>query len=300
MRIGTIASRSGDRAAIILSDGTIGMVETLVPHGPADVLGVLDAGVALWSALAEAARVGRGGARPADTRLRAPIPRPRRNVMCVGWNYSDHITETAGLGAPTSPVPEWPTLFSKNPRTVIGTGDAVWHPAPYSDELDWEVELAAVIGRAGRDITERDGLAHVFGYTIANDVSVRDVQTRHGKQLFRGKNFDTHLPLGPWIVTADEIGDAHALRITSRVNGVTKQDSNTRHMVFKLPRLIRDLSAGAELEPGDVVLTGTPSGVGFGRDPKEYLKVGDVVEVEIERIGTLRNSIEPRPAYRGP
>jgi 2-keto-4-pentenoate hydratase/2-oxohepta-3-ene-1,7-dioic acid hydratase in catechol pathway len=295
MKLATIATSAGDRAAVVLRDGTIATIKSLVAGAPEDLLGVLDGGESLWKAIAGAAQRSHGAASLAGTRLRAPIPRPRRNVMCVGWNYSDHIAETAALGAPTAPVPDWPTLFSKNPRTVVGPGDDVWHPAPHSDELDWEVELAAVIGLPGRDIKEQDALSHVFGYTIGNDVSVRDIQQRHGKQLFRGKNFDTHLPLGPWIVTADEIGDPHELRITSRVNGVTKQDSNTRYMVFRLPRLLRDLSAGTELEAGDILLTGTPSGVGFGRDPKEYLRIGDSVEMEIEKIGTLRNSIAARP-----
>ena len=150
-----------------------------------------------------------------------------------------------------------------------------------------------VIGRAGRDITEREAPAHVFGYTVANDVSVRDVQrTWHGGQWFKGKNFDTHLPLGPWIVTADEIPDPQALRLRTRVNGVTKQDSNTKHMVFPVARIIAELSAGLTLRPGDVIITGTPEGVGMGRKPPEWLRPGDVVELEIERIGVLRNKIE--------
>ena len=160
-------------------------------------------------------------------------------------------------------------------------------------QLDYEVELAVVIGREGRDIEERDALEHVFGYTIANDVSVRDVQrTWHGGQWFKGKNFDTHLPLGPWIVTADEIPDPQTLRLTTRVNGVTKQDSNTKHMVFPVARIIAELSAGLTLRPGDVIITGTPEGVGMGRTPPEWLRPGDIVELEIERIGILRNRVE--------
>jgi len=151
-----------------------------------------------------------------------------------------------------------------------------------------------VIGRGGRDIREVDALAHVFGYTVGNDVSVRDVQrSRHGGQWFKGKSFDTHCPLGPWIVTADEIADPQGLDVTSRVNGVTKQKASTRQMVFSVARIISELSAGMALEPGDVILTGTPPGVGFARKPPEFLKVGDVMEMEIGGIGVLRNTVAP-------
>jgi len=229
-----------------------------------------------------------------SVRLLAPIV-PRRNVFSVGWNYAEHFAEGKAFRGANAPqaVPEHPALFSKNPFAIIGPGAAIRHPAPISNELDYEVELAVVIGTEGRDITEDRALDHVFGYTIANDVSVRDVQrTWHGGQWFKGKNFDTHLPLGPWIVTKDEVPDPQVLRITTRVNGVTKQDSNTKHMVFPVRRIIAEISAGLTLHPGDVIITGTPEGVGMGRTPPEWLKPGDVVEVEIERIGVLRNRVE--------
>lgn len=227
-------------------------------------------------------------------RLLAPIV-PKRNVFCVGWNYSEHFAEGKAFRGPDAAqeVPEHPALFSKNPFAIIGHEAAIRHPAPISDELDYEVELAVVIGTEGRDISEDRALDHVFGYTIGNDVSVRDVQRSwHGGQWFKGKNFDTHLPLGPWIVTKDEIPDPQALRIRTRVNGVTKQDSNTKNMVFSVKRIIAEISAGLTLYPGDVIITGTPEGVGMGRTPPEWLKKGDVVEVEIERIGILRNAIQ--------
>ena len=229
-----------------------------------------------------------------SVRLLAPIV-PRRNVFCVGWNYSEHFAEGKAFRGPNAvqEIPQHPALFSKNPFAIIGPDAAIRHPAPISDELDYEVELAVVIGTGGRDISESRALEHVFGYTIANDVSVRDVQrTWHGGQWFKGKNFDTHLPLGPWIVTRDEIPDPQVLRITTRLNGVTKQDSNTRNMVFPVARIIAELSAGLTLYPGDVIITGTPEGVGMGRKPPEWMKPGDVIEVEIERIGTLRNVIQ--------
>ena len=229
-----------------------------------------------------------------SVRLLPPIV-PKRNVFCVGWNYSEHFAEGKAFRGPAAAqeIPEHPALFSKNPFAIIGHDAAIRHPAPISDELDYEVELALVIGTEGRDITADRALDHVFGYTIANDVSVRDVQrTWHGGQWFKGKNFDTHLPLGPWIVTKDEIPDPQMLRIATRVNGVTKQDSNTKHMVFSVARIIAEISVGLTLHPGDVIITGTPEGVGMGRTPPEWLKKGDVVEVEVERIGILRNIIQ--------
>jgi len=255
---------------------------------------VLAAGPSLWDRLRAAAASARAGQALASARLVAPIPRPRRNLFCVGWNYSEHFAEGQGIRGPNdSPqdLPEYPALFSKRPNTVVGPEAPVWHSAPASNELDWEVELAAIVGTPGRDISEERAYEHVFGYTVGNDVSVRDVQRRHGGQWFKGKSFDSHAPLGPWIVTADELGDPHSLRITLRVNGVTKQDSNTRFMVFRIPRIIKELSTGVMLEPGDVVLTGTPEGVGFARKPPEFLKVGDVMEAEIEKIGVLRNTV---------
>jgi len=226
-------------------------------------------------------------------RLLAPIV-PKRNAFCVGWNYAEHFAEGKDFRPASAPqeIPEHPALFSKNPFAIVGPDAPVRHPAPISEQLDYEVELAVVIGRQGRDVDERDALDLVFGYTIANDVSVRDVQrTWHGGQWFKGKNFDTHLPLGPWIVTKDEIPDPQALRLTTRVNGVTKQDSNTKHMVFPVARIVAELSAGLTLYPGDVIITGTPEGVGMGRKPPEWLRAGDVMELEVEHIGVLRNVI---------
>ncbi len=294
MRLVTFASARGDRAGVIASDQTVVPVADLVPRGPEDMLGLIDGGEALWRRLRAACANAGGGTLLATVTLRAPIPRPRRNVFCVGWNYAEHFAEgqraREGVGS-SREIPEYPAIFTKNPATVTGPDAPVRYPAPHSEQLDWEAELAVVVGTTGRDIALDRALEHVFGYTAANDVSVRDVQRRHGGQWFRGKNFDTHLPLGPWIVTADELGDPQALRISSRVNGVTKQDSNTRDMVFKVPRLVRECSLGTELWPGDIIITGTPEGVGFARTPPEFMKPGDVVEVEIERIGILRNRI---------
>ena len=288
-------------AGVVAADDTV--VSTVDLVGGAtdedDVLDLLLSGEELWAELRAAARKARGGIPLASAKLHAPIPRPPRNVFCVGWNYSEHFEEGKQArgqpGAQLAPqeIPDHPALFTKNPATVIGTDAPVLFPAPYSEQLDWEAELAVVIGKGGRDITEAAAMSHVFGYTCANDVSVRDVQRRHGGQWFKGKNFDTHLPMGPWIVSADEL-DPSDLAIRSRVNGVSKQDSRTKFMVFKIPRLIAEISAGCTLWPGDMIITGTPAGVGFARTPPEYLKVGDVVEIEIEGIGVLRNTISGR------
>jgi 2-keto-4-pentenoate hydratase/2-oxohepta-3-ene-1,7-dioic acid hydratase in catechol pathway len=299
MRVCTFETGGHVRAGAAGADGSIVAIRDLVPGGPDDVVGLIAEGPELWDRVARAAANARGGVPIKGATLRAPIPKPSRNVFCVGWNYSEHFEEgrkvRAQTGAQLTPedVPAFPSIFSKNPATVIGTDAPVFFPAPHSEQLDWEAELAVVIGTGGVDIAEGDAMRHVFGYTCANDVSVRDVQRRHGGQWFKGKNFDTHLPMGPWIVTADEVDPAD-LAIRSRVNGVMKQDSRTKFMVFKIPRLIAEISAGCELWPGDLIITGTPAGVGFARTPPEYLKVGDVVEVEIEGIGVLRNTCKGR------
>jgi 2-keto-4-pentenoate hydratase/2-oxohepta-3-ene-1,7-dioic acid hydratase in catechol pathway len=294
MRLASYLADGQPRAAVVASDQTLVPVSELVAGGPAAMLDLLAAGPSLWDQLRRSAGSARGGLQLSSARLTAPVPRPRRNVLCVGWNYSEHFAEGQGMRGPNdSPqeIPDYPALFSKQPNTVVGPEAPVWHSAPISDQLDWEVELGVIIGTPGRDIAEGDAYSHVFGYTIGNDVSVRDVQRRHGGQWFKGKNFDSHCPLGPWIVTADELGDPHNLHITLRVNGVTKQDSSTRFMVFRIPRIIKEFSAGIRLEAGDVILTGTPEGVGFARKPPEFLKVGDVMEAEIEKIGVLRNTV---------
>jgi 2-keto-4-pentenoate hydratase/2-oxohepta-3-ene-1,7-dioic acid hydratase in catechol pathway len=300
MRLASYLAAGRPRAAVLAPDQTLVPVAELVVGGPVEMLDVLASGPAVWDQLRASAADARGGQPLATAQLLAPIPHVRRNLFCVGWNYLEHFAEGQGMRGPNDDaqqIPDYPALFSKQPNCVVGPDAPVWHPAPISDQLDWEVELAIVIGTRGRDIPEERAYEHVFGYTVANDVSVRDVQRRHGGQWFKGKNFDSHCPLGPWIVTADELGDPHALRITLRVNGATKQDANTAYMAFRIPRILKEISTGLWLEPGDVILTGTPSGVGFARKPPEFLKVGDVMEAEIEKIGVLRNSVaacEPR------
>jgi len=220
----------------------------------------------------------------------APIPRPRKNVFCVGWNYLEHFEEGAKARAPGVELPKHPTFFTKQPLAVNGPYDRIPLHAGVTEKVDWEVELGVIIGKGGINIKEADAMKHVFGYTVVNDVTWRDIQRRHGGQWHKGKSLDGTCPMGPCIVTADSL-KWDELQVTCRVNGAVKQDSNTRHMYFKLPRLIADLSAGMTLEPGDVISTGTPEGVGYARTPPEYLEPGDLLETEVEGIGVLRNPI---------
>lgn len=225
-----------------------------------------------------------------NVQLAAPIPRPRKNIMCLGWNYAEHEKETALIRGREAKIPEAPVIFTKAPTTVNSPyGNIVIDPS-VSEEIDWEAELAVIIGRGGKNIREEDALSHVFGYTVLNDVTARDLQSRH-KQFFKGKSVDGYCPMGPWIVTADEITDPQQLALRLRVNGVIKQEGNTSMMIFPVRTIIAVLSKGMTLEPGDIIATGTPSGVGFARNPPEFLKAGDVVETEIEGIGTLRNAV---------
>jgi 2-keto-4-pentenoate hydratase/2-oxohepta-3-ene-1,7-dioic acid hydratase in catechol pathway len=225
-----------------------------------------------------------------EVHLAAPIPHPRRNVMCVGTNNSDHVKETAELRHRSAANPAYPVLFTKATTTINGPYDPIEIDPAVSREIDWEVELAVIIGRGGKNIREEEALSHVFGYTVLNDVTARDLQEKH-KQYFKGKSLDGSCPMGPWIVTADEIADPQNLALTLRVNGETKQDANTGLMIFSVKSLIAALSAGMTLEPGDIIATGTPGGVGFTRTPPEFLQPGDSVEAEVEGIGLIRNPV---------
>jgi len=222
--------------------------------------------------------------------LKAPIPRPRKNVFCVGWNYLDHFSEGAASMQDSRELPHWPVFFSKAPTAVTGPYDAIPFDANVSTQLDWEVELGVVLGKAGKNIAEADAMSHVFGYTVINDVTWRDIQRRHGGQWDKGKSLDGTCPMGPCIVTADALDPAD-LRVECRVSNVVKQQSSTKHLFFKIPRLIHDLSLGQTLEPGDVISTGTPEGVGFARKPPEWMRPGDLLETEIQGIGVMRNPI---------
>jgi len=225
-----------------------------------------------------------------DVRWHAPIPRLVKNVFCVGRNYAAHARESAAAFNSDATLPDTPVFFSKAPTTVVGPYDQILRHRDVTSQVDWEAELGVMIGRGGRNIPARDALSHVFGYTIINDVTARDLQQRHN-QWFKGKSLDGSCPMGPVVVTADEFGDPQNKRISLRLNGVTKQDARTSDMIFTVATIIEWLSKGLTLEPGDMIATGTPEGVGMGRTPQEWLAHGDVVETEIESIGTMKNVV---------
>jgi 2-keto-4-pentenoate hydratase/2-oxohepta-3-ene-1,7-dioic acid hydratase in catechol pathway len=227
-----------------------------------------------------------------DIELLAPIPQPRRNIMCVGKNYSEHAKEFARSGYEAGAVAgkdidDHPALFSKLPSSVIAPDAAIeLHPS-ITQKVDYEAELAVIIGKGGRGISKEDAYAHIWGYTIVNDVTARDLQKNH-KQWFLGKSLDTFAPMGPYVVTADEI-DPENTTVQCHVNGELRQNANTRDLIFDIPSLIATLSAGITLQPGDIIATGTPAGVGIGLDPPVFLKSGDTIAVTISGIGTLEN-----------
>jgi 2-keto-4-pentenoate hydratase/2-oxohepta-3-ene-1,7-dioic acid hydratase in catechol pathway len=255
------------------------------------VLGIIRGGESARAALDElASHAPAVAVAMAGVRLHAPIPRPAKNVFCVGWNYRDHFEEGAKKLQDGREIPPWPVFFSKAVTAVTGPFDRVPFDASISTSLDWEVELGVVIGPGGKNIEPEDAMAHIWGYTAINDLSWRDLQFRHGGQWHKGKSLDGTCPMGPVLVTADSL-DPGNLRVICRVNGVTKQDSNTRFLHFDLPRLVHDLSLGMTLEAGDILSTGTPPGVGFARTPPEFLKPGDLLETEIEGIGIMLNPI---------
>ena len=225
--------------------------------------------------------------------LRAPLPRPLRSLFCVGRNYHAHAAELAGtVFRETMPQEDpWPIVFTKLAECVVGPADPVRLPSPAASvQIDYESELALVIGMGGRDIPQARAMDHVFGYTIVNDVTARDVQMRH-QQWDLGKSFDTFCPMGPWIVTADEL-DGRATRVRGWVNGALRQDGLTRDLIHDIPSLIETCSRGITLYPGDVIATGTPAGVGMGLKPPQWLKAGDVVRIEIDGIGVIENRFE--------
>jgi 2-keto-4-pentenoate hydratase/2-oxohepta-3-ene-1,7-dioic acid hydratase in catechol pathway len=260
---------------------------------PGDMIALIEGGAATLTEakkVFDAAKDKDGWLPFAGTKLYAPIPHPRKNIFCIGRNYKAHIEE--GARARNLPVkfPPVPEIFSKPFTTVVGPEANVLRHAKNTDQLDYEVEMAIVIGKITRDVTQARALDHVFGYTVFNDVTARDKQQAHG-QWFKGKSFDTFGPMGPCIVTSDEFGSPSGHRITLRVNGETRQDSNTSDLLFGVPAIIESVCASLTLHPGDVIATGTPSGVALGMTPQKFLNTGDVMEAEVEGIGILRNRI---------
>lgn len=301
MRFATISSPSGPVAAVELADGRFLPVAAAAraagASDPALLAGSLqaiieggDATLALLQEIvAKAAPALSIAAQEAE--LRAPLPTPAKNVFCVGRNYADHIAEGARALKDNIVATEVPVFFTKPPTTVAGPRDSVPIFPHVSTHIDYEVELAVIIGKPGHDIPKERALDHVWGYTVLNDVTARDVQRRHGGQFFKGKALDGSCPMGPVIVTRDEVADPHNLRLRTLVNGDLRQDGNTAQMIFDIPTLIASLSEGLTLNAGDILATGTPSGVGYAMEPPQFLKHGDEVVCEVEGIGKLQNTM---------
>jgi 2-keto-4-pentenoate hydratase/2-oxohepta-3-ene-1,7-dioic acid hydratase in catechol pathway len=287
----TFADAAGSRAGVLLSGGRV--LDLAVAMPPArDMLAVIDGGAAMLAAIRALAVNPPANALLALDRvaLQAPIPKPRRNVFCVGRNYMDHVAEgDRTRGITQSEVPKYPQFFTKAADCVIAPGANVPTHEGVTKWLDYEVELVAIIGTAGRDIPKEKALEHVYGWTIGNDVTGRDLQRRHG-QWFKGKSLDRSCPLGPVIVPASDLNAAD-LAISLKLNGEQRQASRTSKMIFDVPEIIHQLSSGFTLLPGDVIMTGTPEGVGYAMQPPQTMKAGDVMELTIEGIGTLTNTI---------
>ena len=286
------------RLGVIVDDLVVDVAklgESVALPLPSTMLDFIDMGpdalAALKAALAETATSRRPGiAVPlANVRLLAPIPRPRKNIFGIGLNYVEHVAESAKSLDTSANLPDKPVVFSKPPTAVIATGEPILHNAGMTQQLDWEVELAVIIGKRATRIAKDHAMSHVFGYSVMNDVSARD-NRRAGQWIF-SKGQDSYAPFGPLIVTADDIPDPHDLTLWLKKNGEEKQRSNTKHLLFDIPTLISDISSGITLEPGDIIATGTPSGVGAGRDPQEWMWPGDVIECGVDGIGVLRNPV---------
>ncbi|APZ44235.1 fumarylacetoacetate hydrolase family protein [Acidihalobacter ferrooxydans] len=282
-----------DHPRLGVLDRNAGIVVDLSQAAPAlarDMLGFIALGdeglTAARAALAGgAARIPLG-----EVRLLAPIPRPARNILCIGKNYRDHVNEVKSLPTGSGDVPAHPIVFTKAPSTVIGPGAPIPSYLDTSGTTDYEGELGVIIGLGGRGIARADAMAHVYGYTVLNDVTARGLQKRH-VQWFLGKSIDGFCPMGPAILTADAVPDVRELRVQTRVNGELRQDGRVAELIFDIPTLIETLSAGITLEPGDLIATGTPAGVGAGFTPPKFLVPGDRVAVSIEPIGTLENPV---------
>jgi 2-keto-4-pentenoate hydratase/2-oxohepta-3-ene-1,7-dioic acid hydratase in catechol pathway len=257
------------------------------------VTAILAGGADLWGKLSAAAEsAGDAGTPLADVELDVPVPNPQK-IICIGMNYSDHIEETKGIAGTTRETPDDPVLFAKWNTALLPHEGTVLIPSA-TEKVDWEAELAVVIGKRGVRIPRDEALSYVGGYTAFNDVSARDLQLS-GPQWTAGKSPDTFAPVGPWVVTADELADASTLSIKLRLNGETMQDANTSQLIHPIDKLIEFISAVITLEPGDIIATGTPSGVGLAMDPPFFIQAGDVTEVEIEGIGVLRNNFAAAP-----
>lgn len=289
MKLVTFRAEGGPALGLVEDDGTT-VRDLRGVTGDAGLVQVIE-DWASWSG-----RIAQASGLPVvpEAQLLAPIPSPRRDLFAVGKNYREHVAEFGRSGYDTpqrsEDLPDKPIVFSKATTSVTGPFDDVESHPSVTAELDYEAELAVIIGTGGRGISYDDALDHVWGYTIVNDVTARDVQRDH-KQWLLGKSLDTHAPMGPWAVTADEIADLGALEVSSHVNGELRQKAPVKDLIFDVAELVRVISAGITLLPGDIIATGTPAGVGIGFDPPRFLQRGDVVECAITGLGAIRNTI---------
>jgi 2-keto-4-pentenoate hydratase/2-oxohepta-3-ene-1,7-dioic acid hydratase in catechol pathway len=298
MRLVTFSKNRKVRIGVLVDDDeTVVDLSVAAPTLPTDMNGFIAAGPKALAKAAAAVKKAKPAARyPAKkVKILAPIPTPHRNVMAVGKNYYDHAEEFDNSGfnqAKTGgAIPEFPILFTKPPSSVIGPDAPIPGYLDYTKSVDYEVELGVIIGKEGRKITKKAAFDHVFGYTIINDATARKQQFKHN-QWFIGKGLDGFCPMGPCIVTADEIGDIRKVGLKTEVNGELRQNSIVKNLIFDIPTLIKTLSAGMTLLPGDVIATGTPLGIGGGFNPPKFLKKGDVVKMTIDKIGVLENPVE--------
>jgi 2-keto-4-pentenoate hydratase/2-oxohepta-3-ene-1,7-dioic acid hydratase in catechol pathway len=282
MKLATFETGGRERIGIVAGDGLIDLSRA-APDLPSDMKALIAAWPDVRPRVEQIARDAKPELKLADVRLCAPVPRPQK-ILAIGLNYGDHIAETG------REAPKEQTWFSKMPSAVNGPYDPIQIPRA-SSSIDYEAELVFIVGRRCRHVSREDAASAVFGYCVGNDVSVRDWQFAT-TQFVLGKSFDTHAPFGPWIVTADEVGDAHTLGIRCFVNGEKRQESNTRHLIFNVFDQIAHITKALTLEPGDVIYTGTPSGVGFAMKPPKFLQAGDIVRVEIDKLGAIEARME--------
>ncbi|AWI26453.1 fumarylacetoacetate hydrolase family protein [Flavobacterium pallidum] len=299
MKLLTYLHNEGQKLGIQIND-TVVDVETLGFKSnetfPATMLELIDAGTEMVSKLqhtldnANENVIAACSLPLSKVTLLAPIPKPRKNIIGIGLNYTEHVAESARTLDTSNELPQQPVIFSKPPTSVTATNTEILHNTKLTQQLDWEVELAVIIGKKGKYVPKSEAMDYVFGYTVINDISARDC--RRAGQWIVSKGQDTFAPMGPVLVTKDEIEDPHNLNLSLTLNGIEKQSSNTKFMLFNINDLIADLSTVFTLEPGDIIATGTPAGVGAGRNPQEWMWDGDVVEATVEGIGTISNTIK--------
>lgn len=293
MKLATYQSRDGKERVGVLGeklDRIVSLEKAGLPDW--DMITLIDNFTEEVRATLQAAAAAAGsGEVLAETTLDAPIPQPKHDLICIGQNYLEHALEGARYKGIEYVKPDYPVYFSKRVNRAVAPGGAISAHTDITSRLDYEAELAVVIGSRCDHVRPEDAFAHIFGCTIVNDVSARDIQSNHVQYLF-GKSLDDFTPMGPWIVTADEFATPPHLNVSTHVNGEKRQDANTSEFIFDIPYVMAQLSAGIVLEPGDIIITGTPSGVGLGFNPPKFLKPGDKIECSIEGIGTLANVVK--------